>query len=242
MPTSVNTTSPTFLERLAAFRERFGIRGAIAKSRDVILHKVLRISVFTVVWLEVKALAEMAPADPQFSFRFLTAEEVAKYAKDETYYIEPVMADRVRDGREVCYAALDSDRLAAFGFYALHFIEPQHASGVAMSFPADVAFMTFGLTHPAYRGARLHGLIMAGALKALGSRGITKFASLVARTNLASLKSCYRLGYTSLGNMMVIGGKRRSIGIYPQAGKQMGIRFGRCAVQQARRDDFETVI
>jgi len=227
------STPNSFLQRLSAFRERFGANGALLKSLDVVLHKVLGVSIFTVVWLEVKALAELAAPDPQFEFRFLSADEVEKYANDPAYYIEPVMAERVRNGREVCFAALADDRLAAFGFYALHYIEPQHASGVAMSFPPNVAFMTFGLTHPDFRGARLHGLIMAGALKALGNRGITKFASLVARSNLASLKSCYRLGYTSLGSMTIIGGKRRSIGVYPKAAKQLGIRFGRNAVQHS---------
>jgi hypothetical protein len=224
-------TTNTFLQRLAAFRERFGTNGALLKSLDVALHKVLGVSIFTVVWLEVKSLAAMPAADPQFEFRFLTADEVAKFSQDPAYYIEPVMAERVRSGREVCYAALCGERLAAFGFYALHYVEPQHASGVAMSFPPDVAFMTFGLTHPDFRGARLHGLIMGGALHSLGTRGITKFASLVARSNLASLKSCYRLGWISLGNMKIVGGKRRSIGVYPQTAKQRGIRFGHNALQ-----------
>jgi hypothetical protein len=232
MATPTTEASTSFLQRLTAFRERFGIAGALRKSVDVILHKVLHLSVFTVVWLEIKSLAEMAPADPKFEFRFLTADEVARFSQDPAYYIEPVLAERVRNGREVCYAALCGDRLAAFGFYALHYIEPQHASGVAMSFPPGVAFMTFGLTHPDFRGARLHGLIMAGALKALGDRGVARFASLVARSNLASLKSCYRLGWISLGNMTIIGGKRRSIGVYPNAAKQLGIRFGRKALQK----------
>jgi hypothetical protein len=229
MPQLTTTASTTVLDRLRAFRERFGTNGALLKSFDVVLNKLFRVSIFTVVWLEVKSLFNFAPADPQFEFRFLTGDEVEKFSRDPAYYIEPIMADRVRNGREVCYAALHGDRLAAFGFYALHYVEPQHASGVAMSFPPDVAFMTFGLTHPDFRGARLHGLIMAGALKGLGDRGITKFASLVARSNLASLKSCYRLGWTSLGNMKIIGGKRRSVGLYPRDAKQRGIRFGRNA-------------
>ena len=69
---------------------------------------------------------------------------------------------------------------------------------------------------------------MAGAIQtAPGDRDITKFASLVARSNLASLKSCYRLGWTSLGNMTIVGGKRRSIRVYPKAAKELGICFGR---------------
>jgi len=232
MTTSTTNASTSFLQRLTAFRERFGLGGAFRKSLDEILHKVLHLSVFTVVWLEVKSLVELAAADPRFEFRFLSAEEVARFSQDPDYYIEPVLAERVRNGRDVCYAALCGDRLAAFGFYALHYIEPQHASGVAMSFPTGVAFMTFGFTHPDFRGARLHGHIMAGALKGLEDRGIRKLASLVARSNLASLKSCHRLGWTSLGNMTIIGGKQRSIGIYPKAAKELGIRFGRKALQE----------
>lgn len=233
MSISTGATSNTFLVRLIAFRERFGAQGALLKSIDVVLHKLFGVSIFAVVWLDIEALAPLAAPDPQFEFRFLTADEVAHYAADPTYYLEPVMAERVRDGREVCYAALAGDRLAAFGFYALNYIEPQHASGIAMSFPDQVAFMTYGLTHPDFRGARLHGLIMGRALQELGKRGITKFASLVARSNLASLKSCCRLGYTSLGNMYIIGGKKRSVGIYPKAAKALNIRFGRKAFQHA---------
>ena len=231
----ITTAQNAFFERLQAFRERFGTNGALLKSLDTLLHKLLGISIFTVVWLDVDSLAAMPDPGPEFEFRFLTADEVARYAADPAYYIEPVMADRVRDGREVCFAALAGDRLAAFGFYALHFIEPRHASGVAMSFPPHVAFMTYGLTHPDFRGARLHGHIMGRALQQLGARGITTFASLVARSNLASLKSCYRLGYESLGNMKIVGGKQHSIGIYPPAAKARGIRFGRKALLETPR-------
>jgi hypothetical protein len=233
MATPTTAAPVSFLDRVRAFRERFGIIGALRKSRDVILHKILHVSVFTVVWLEVRSIADMAAPEPQFEFRFLTADEVAAFSKDPAYYIEPIMAERVRDGREVCYAALAGGRLAAFGFYALNYVEPQHASGVAMSFPSDVAFMTFGFTHPDFRGSRLHGHIMAGALRALSERGIDSLASLVARSNLASLKSCYRLGWISLDNMTIIGGKRRSIGVYPSAAKARRIRFGRNALQHA---------
>jgi hypothetical protein len=32
--------------------------------------------------------------------------------------------------------------------------------------------------------------------------------------------------------MTIVGGKHRSIGVYPKAAKQLGIRFGRKALQQ----------
>jgi hypothetical protein len=173
----------------------------------------------------------MAPPDPQFTFRFLTADEAAEYAKDPVYYLDSGLADRIRAGRELCFAALAGHRLAAFGCYILNSTPPEQASGVAISYPPDVAYMSYGLTHPDFRGARLHGLIMGLALKELAKQGITKLVSLVAWTNWASLKSCYRLGYINLGSMITIGGQKRAIGIYPKAAKRLGVRFGRKAAR-----------
>jgi hypothetical protein len=70
---------------------------------------------------------------------------------------------------------------------------------------------------------------MGMALQQLANRGITKLVSLVGWKNWASLKSCQRLGYHSVGNMITIGGPNRAFGIYPRAAKQRGVRFGRQA-------------
>jgi hypothetical protein len=215
--------------RLTAFRERFGVKNAIYKSLDVVLHNVFRTAVHTVVWLDLKSLAKMAPPDPQFTFRFLTADEIKAYASDPSYYIDVALADGVQCGRELCFAALAGDRLAAFGCYTLESVAPEQAAGSALSFPPDVAYMSYGFTHPDFRGARLHGLIMGLALSELAKLGVTKLVSIVSWTNWASLKSCYRLGYLNLGNMITVGGCKRSIGIYPNAAKYLGVRFGRKA-------------
>jgi len=219
------------LHRLNAFRERFGMTGAIYKVADVVLHKVFHTYVHTFMSLELKAVETMACSDPQFTFRFLTADEIEKFAQDSSYYIDSSLADGVRSGNEVCFAALAGERLAAFGCYTLGYVPPEQCAGAPLSFPADVAYMSYGLTHPDFRGARLHGLIMGLALQELAKRGVTKFVSIVAWTNWASLKSCWRLGYINLGNMTTIGTKHRAIGFYPKAAKELGVRFGRRAVR-----------
>jgi hypothetical protein len=219
------------LDRLNAFRERHGSSGAVCKAIDVLLHKVLRTSIHTVVWLELEAVQDMACNDEQFVFRFLTADQIEVFAKDPSYYIDPALAAGVRNGTEVCFAALAGDRLAAFGCYTLGYVSPEQCAGAALSFPADVAYMSYGFTHPDFRGFRLHGLIMGLALQRLAQQGVTKLVSIVAWTNWASLKSCWRLGYRNLGNMTTIGGKHAAIGIYPQAAKTLGVRFGRMALR-----------
>jgi hypothetical protein len=73
---------------------------------------------------------------------------------------------------------------------------------------------------------------MGLALQELAKRGITKLVSIVSWTNLPSLKSCWRLGYIDLGNMLTVGGKSRAIiGFYPAAAKKLGVRFGRHALR-----------
>lgn len=218
-------------QRLVAFRDRFGVKGALFKAVDTVLHKALRTYVHRVVWLDLSTVASMKPADDSFTFRFLTAEEVERFAADPSYFIDPSLIDGVRAGREVCFAALACERLAAFGCYTLGYVPPEQAAGAAMSFPSDVAYMSYGFTHPDFRGFRLHGLIMGLALQELAKRGITKFVSIVAWTNLASLKSCERLGYLNLGNMVTIGNRHRAIGFYPKAAKRRGVRFGRKATR-----------
>jgi hypothetical protein len=229
MTTSVIARAETIFDRVAAFRQRYGARAAALKSVDVVLKRVFRASVHTVVWLELETLAELPPASAEFTFGFLSAEQIEAYSQDPAYYLDPALADAVRAGRELCFGALAGDRLAAFGCYSLGAVEPQQASGAAMSFPADVAYMSYGFTHPDFRGARLHALIMGLALRELSRRGVTKLVSLVAWTNWASLKSCQRLGYRQLGNMITVGGKNRAVGIYPTPAKQLGVRFGRHA-------------
>jgi len=227
-------SSNSFFHRLSAFRERFGTKGAIYKSLDVVLHKVFHASVHAVVWLDIKSLAELASADPQFTFRFLTADEVETHVQDPNFFLFPTLAEGVRSGRELCFAALAGERLAAIACYSLDVATPDKTAGATFSFPADVAYMSYGYTHPDFRGARLHGLVMGLALQELAKRGITKLVSLVSWSNGASLKSCWRLGYIHLGHMITFGGPKRAVGFYPKLAKQLGVRFGRNAAKRVQ--------
>ena len=229
MSTSAAVSRASFIHRLNAFRERHGVKSAIYKALDVVSQKVFRTSVYTVVWLEHNSVENVAATDPRFDFRFLTAEEVEEFAKDPSYYLSPTLADAIRRGEELCFGALAGDRLAAFGCYTLGYVKPQQAAGAAISFPPDVAYMSFGLTHPDFRGCRLHGLHMGLALQELAKRGITKLVSIVSWTNLASLKSCQRLGYVPIGKMVTIGGRKHAIGFYPRAARRLNVSFGRKA-------------
>ena len=81
-------------DRLNSFRERFGIKGTLYKSLDVVLHKVFRTYIHTVVWLDLKPVAKMACSDPQFTFRFLTADEIANVREGPELLHRPVAGRR----------------------------------------------------------------------------------------------------------------------------------------------------
>jgi len=232
MATAANYCSMNLLARFDAFRKRFGVKGTLFKSLDAVLRKLLHMQVYRVVWLEHKCVESMTPPDASFNYRFISGDELAAFAEEPSYFIGPKLVVDVRSGRTLCFAALAGDRLAAFGCYTLKHVAPDQAAGAAISIPNDAAYMSYGFTHPDFRGFRLHGLIMGLALQALAKRGITKLVSLVAWTNWASLKSCERLGYINLGNMITFGSQKRAVGIYPKAAKQLGVRLGRKAVRR----------
>ena len=128
MGVSTTASRVGLIDRLNAFRERYGVKSTFFKAVDVVLHKVFRAYVHTVVWLDLEPVAKMACSDPRFSFRFLSADEIEKFAEEPSYFIHPSLADGVRNGREVCFAAFEGDRLAAFGCYTLGYVPPDQAS------------------------------------------------------------------------------------------------------------------
>ncbi len=202
---------------------------------DRIGARLMNLGVSEVVWLELGDIKLSGAPPAGFEFRFLTPSEIAAFVGAENELSDEHVA-RAAAGRDLCFAALQNDRLAGYGWYALGSIEAVHCDNTALSFPNDVAYMYKGFTHPDFRGLRLHGFAMRLALEALAAeRGVTRLVSTVGWLNFASLKSCDRLGYRRLGRMTKFGWGPCSAGRYPTAAKQRGIRFGRHADLSNRR-------
>jgi L-amino acid N-acyltransferase YncA len=223
------------LEELADVRRRNGTSAAAQWLGRRVVNRFSGAHIMHVIWLDVDVFRGSLQVEPGFTTRFLEPDEIRAYAADPINDLAPPdMAGRAAAGHDLCYAVLEGRRLAAYGWYALNCIEAEHNLGVAMSYPADVAYMYKGYTHVDYRGRRLHSLAMGLALKALGARGIRKLVSTVEWTNLASLKSCHRLGYVDLGRIVTVGwGRGHSF--CPAAARKLQIRFGRDADLSPRR-------
>jgi ribosomal protein S18 acetylase RimI-like enzyme len=217
------------LHHLAEVRRQYGTAAAVHWVADRLARRLLGASMVRVVWLEADWLPDWIRPDPSLDFRFLEPDEVRYFAGDPVYELEAAMAEQIEAGSDLCFGALAGGRLAAYGWYALGGIEAEHACGVAMSFPPDVAYMYKGLTHADFRGRRLYALSMGLALRDLAEYGVTKLVCLVESTNWAARRSCARLGFADLGLRLSLGWGRCRYLRVPTAAQQLGVRLGKHA-------------
>lgn len=206
-------------------QRQYGLGAAWRLLADEALKRTVGGAVVQVVWLEQARVAGVKPVDG-FTFRFLTPDEVRRHAADPERELTEELAASIERGENACFAALDGDTLAAYGWYAFHRMPPEHPGTVGLYMPPDVSYMWKGFTHPAYRGLRLHAAGMGLALVALSERGIRALISLVEWINEPSLRSCDRLGYERIGRLTLVGPRqRRWIAIPRSIRTRTGVTF-----------------
>jgi hypothetical protein len=202
-----------------------------------IAEKLLCLEVSELLYLDVGTLPSSIQIDPEFSFRFLTPSEVARFVQDPKHDLTEDFVSRAASGHDLCLAALHGERLASYSWYARNFIEGQHHVGVPMTYPADVAYMYNAFTNPEYRGRRLFSMGIALALKELAEHGVAKLITTINSSNFASLQSCRRLGFSSVGRVLTIGRGTRRFARTPPAARQLGIDFGDRSNSKSRQSD-----
>ncbi len=211
------------LQDLADVRRHYGTAAMLRTAASRAAKKLLRLEVSEMVWLDADRLPPSIVADPNFTFRFLTIDEIDELAGEAGLRTsDGIRFPRGRGiGPVFCRMAPDG-RVAHYGWYALGSIEGEHHMGVPMSFPDDVAYMYNAFTHPDFRGRRLHGTAMALALRSLADRGITKLLSTVEWTNYASLRSFERLGFEQIRAPLDARGQQLPLGHELQSGAIAG--------------------
>ena len=143
-------------------------------------------------------------------------------------------------GANFCFAALHGADLAAYAWFALGSIEASNnrgrteRSGVALSFPNDVAFLYKGMTLPDYRGLGLYGHVNAMGLQALDAHGVRSILSTMDWTNHAAQASCDKLGYETLGRVWRWGWGDYLYTAAPAKATARGVLFDRNAVVSPR--------
>jgi GNAT superfamily N-acetyltransferase len=152
--------------------------------------------------------AEFLEVSQGFQHRFLDRADLERFARDPQNRFEPSFVGEALGRGDRCYAILDGDGLAAYGWYGTATTPVGDDLAVSIS-PNDV-FMYRGYTLPQYRGRRFHAIAMTWALRRYLEEGKAQMISYVDSINLSSLKSCQRMGYKHIGDVYIgkVGGHR----------------------------------
>jgi hypothetical protein len=101
-----------------------------------------------------------------------------------------------------CYAILDGDLLASYGWYSR---EPTltNSSDLILHFDPKYIYMYKAFTLERYRGQRLHAVGVTRSLARCQNLGFAGLVCYVESNNFDSLKSSYRMGYRDCGRIRV---------------------------------------
>ena len=229
MTTAAAYLSTNLFARFEGFRKRFGVKGAIFKSLDAVLHKALRTQVHRVVWLELKSVAGMAPPDESFRYRFISADELAAFAEEPSYFIGPSLVVDVRSGRTMCFAAL-----AGKAASRLRLLHPEICRTRSVCGRSHFVTARCGLHVLWLHASRFSWLPTARAHHGAGTPGIGRTrrneAGVASRLDeLGFAEELRAIGLRQLREHDNVRQPKAPFGIYPNTAKELGIRFGRNA-------------
>ncbi len=142
--------------------------------------------------------------DQRYNGLFLDEPMLREFANDPRNELSHAFLDEALAKGDQCYGFLAGNELAAYGWYS-NKPTPLDFKGLGLHFDDQYIYMYKGFTAPDHRGQRLHAIGMTRALQAYLERGYRGIVSYVEWNNFASLKSCYRMGYRDLGNIVIAG-------------------------------------
>lgn len=177
--------------------------GVIGVAGDLVYRAINRVTplmVLRIVQLTPERADHSAFASSN-NYRFMAMDEpqLRRYASDPSLELTDSFLEGALAKGDRCYAILDGDVLASYGWYSNK--ETSIDDALALRFDRDWIYMYKGYTDPAYRGQRLHAIGMFRALQAWCEEGFRGLVSYVEANNFSSLKSCYRMGYVDIGNI-----------------------------------------
>lgn len=137
-----------------------------------------------------------------YACQFLDPKRLMELSKNREYRLEEEFLGEAISKGDDCFAILDGDRLASYGWYSN---KPTKISPeLELRFDERYIYMYNGFTHPNYRGQRLHAIGMTMALNHYLNKGYKGIVSWVEANNFNSLRSCYRMGYRDFGEIYIV--------------------------------------
>lgn len=139
----------------------------------------------------------------RYAGAFLAPDALRRFAEDPATEMSPAFVEEALARGDQCYAMLDGENLAAYGWYSAR-PTPVGSPHLMLHFAAGYVYMYKGFTDPRHRGQRLHAIGMTRALRHYLSQGYKGIVSYVESANFDSLKSCFRMGYEVFGSVYLV--------------------------------------
>lgn len=169
-------------------------------------NQVTEMAVWNALVLTVDTLDKKLLADPRrANGRMISAADMRPYVDDRANVLTTRFIDEAVTNGDRCYALFEGDELAAYAWYATRQTRLLEITGApVLHFDTSYVYLYHGFTKPKFRGQRLHAVGMASALVELAGEGKAGLVSYVDSSNLASLKSCYRMGWETFGRVAMV--------------------------------------
>jgi hypothetical protein len=133
---------------------------------------------------------------------FVAPRAVAEFARDaEAGIAEDFVAYAVGKG-DKCYGVTYNGKLRGYGWYAT--TPTRISADLQLHFSRDYVYMYKAYTHRRHRGRRLFPISASRALRLYRAAGYKGMLLYVDATNLKSLRSCARMGFTGFGTIYVV--------------------------------------
>jgi len=189
-------------EKIRLTARRHGPLGALHDLALKAVNPIARFKILRGVWIGRVDPEFLSPPEP-FTSMFLTGERLRRFGTDPANNMRESFLEEALAKGDECYGILDGTTLASYGWYSTtpSRIEPPD---LILKFSRDYVYMYKGLTHPAYRGQRLHAIGMTLALRHFLAKGFKGRVSYVESNNFDSLKSTLRMGYAVFGSIYVM--------------------------------------
>ncbi|RMH66329.1 MAG: GNAT family acetyltransferase [Calditrichaeota bacterium] len=192
-------------KQLQMTREKFGNGAVVHILKYSFLNKISFYKELQGLTVTMETLnKDYLQLDDAFQARFLSNDELYALSENPDTYISRSFLERNLPKGDMCYAIMQGDVLASYGWYSDKptLITPE----LELHFDPQWIYMYKGYTMPAFRGKRLHAIGMARSLQAYTEKGYKGIISYVETSNFPSLRSCDRMGYKNFGKVRIFKG------------------------------------
>jgi hypothetical protein len=162
--------------------------------------------------------------------RMVEAAAMRPYVADPELRLTHRFIDEATAQGDQCYVLFEGDVVASYGWYSTRPTRLSEIRGApVLHFDPSYAYMYNTFTRPEYRGRRLNAMGMAASLEQWAHAGFSGLVAYVVSSNIASLKSCERLGFETFGHVIIFNVGQHQLWWVTRGCKKYGFRVEEAA-------------